>query len=333
MTPAPLDRMEQRSSRSVTDNATSPQHSGDSARSVMIAFLANVAVAIAKTSAAVVTASASMLAEAAHSWADAGNEVFLLIAERKSSKPSDPQHPLGYGRESYIWSMFAAIGVFMAGAVVSVQHGVQELLKPNDATRFSIAYAVLAVAAVLETGSLIQSLLQARKVAAQYRRSTFDYALNGSNPTLRAVIAEDGAAVVGLAIAFVGIVLHQVTGDPLYDSIGSILIGLLLGVTAVILIGRNRHYLIGATPSDEARTSVGRTIAAQAEIERITYLHLEFVGPAQLYVVAAVDLIGDRREGEIASELRNLERLIERNGLIHTAVLTLSVSDEPTIDF
>ncbi|HEY0518571.1 MAG TPA: cation diffusion facilitator family transporter [Ilumatobacteraceae bacterium] len=305
----------------------------DSARTVIIAFAANILVAVAKTVAAIVTGSASMLAEAAHSWADAGNEVFLLIAERKSSKPRDPQHPLGYGRESYVWSMFAAIGVFIAGAVVSVQHGVQELFHPEAATRFVIAYAVLAVSAVLETASFVQSLLQARNLSARYGRTTLDYALNGSNATLRAVMAEDGAAVIGLAIAFLGIGLHQMTGDAAYDSIGSILIGVLLGITALVLIGRNRRYLVGATPGDEARASVGRTIAARPEIERITYLHLEFVGPAQLYVVAAVDLVGDRREGELARELRNLERQIERNELIHTAVLTLSVSDEPSIEF
>ena len=302
-------------------------------RTVIIAFVANVVVASAKTVAAVLTGSASMLAEAAHSWADAGNEVFLVIAERTSSRAADAAHPLGYGRESYVWSLFAAFGLFTAGAVVSVQHGVQELIEPEPAKDFVVAYVVLAIAAVLEGVSLTQSVVQARATATRYGRSTFDYALNGSNPTLRAVLAEDAAALAGLGIAFLGILLHQVTGDSRYDAIGSLLIGGLLGVVAIVLINRNRRYLVGVEPNDAARTAVGKALAEHPEIERVTYLHLEFVGPAQLYVVAAVDLVGDRREEDVARQLRLLEGLVEQNEIIQTAVLTLSVSDEPSIEF
>lgn len=301
-------------------------------RTVIIAFAANILVATAKTVAAVLTGSASMLAEAAHSWADAGNEVFLVIAERASSRPADASHPLGYGRESYVWSLFAAFGLFTAGAVVSVQHGVQELLEPEPAKDFAIAYLVLGIAVLLEAFSLLQSVRQARQVATRFGRGTFDYALNGSNPTLRAVLAEDSAALVGLAIAFVGILLHQLTGNSVYDAVGSLLIGALLGVVAVVLINRNRRYLVGAEPNDTARKQVGAALAEHPEIERITYLHLEFVGPGQLYVVAAVDLVGDRREDDVARRLRALEQVLEQNELIHTAVLTLSVSDEPSIE-
>jgi len=302
-------------------------------RTVIIAFAANVLVAGAKTVAAILTGSASMLAEAAHSWADAGNEVFLVIAERSSVRKADAAHPLGYGRESYVWSLFAAFGLFTAGAVVSVQHGVQELLEPEPAKDFAVAYVVLAIAAVLEGFSLAQSVVQARGTAAKAGRSTFDYALNGSNSTLRAVLAEDSAALVGLAIAFTGILLHQLTGDSRYDAAGSLLIGVLLGVVAMVLINRNHRYLIGEEPNDAARRRVGDALAAHPEIERITYLHLEFVGPAQLYVVAAVDLVGNRREEDVARQLRTLERLIEGDVLILKAVLTLSVSDEPSITF
>ncbi|MCU1579188.1 MAG: cation diffusion facilitator family transporter [Rhodoglobus sp.] len=302
-------------------------------RTVIIAFAANVVVASAKTAAAVITGSASMLAEAAHSWADAGNEVFLVIAERTSSRAADDAHPLGYGRESYVWSLFAAFGLFTAGAVVSVQHGVQELIAPEPAKDFAIAYIVLGVAVVFEGFSLTQSVVQARAAATRYGRTTFDYALNGSNSTLRAVLAEDSAALGGLGIAFLGILLHQVTGDSRYDAIGSLLIGVLLGVVAIVLINRNRRYLVGVEPNDTARAAVGRSLAGHPEIERVTYLHLEFVGPAQLYVVAAVDLVGDRREEDVARQLRMLEHLIEENELIQTAVLTLSVGDEPSITF
>jgi cation diffusion facilitator family transporter len=302
-------------------------------RTVVIAFVANVLVAAAKTVAAVITGSASMLAEAAHSWADAGNEVFLLIAERSSARAPDAEHPLGYGRDSYVWSLFAAVGLFTAGAVVSVQHGISELLDPEPASDFGVAYLVLAIAAVLEGISFTQSVVQARRGAARYGRSTIDYALNGSNSTLRAVLAEDAAALVGLTIAFVGILLHQVTGDAVYDAVGSLLIGVLLGVVAIVLINRNRRYLVGSVPEPRVRAAVGTMLLRHPEIERVTYLHLEFVGPARLFVVASVDLVGDRREEDVARRLRDLEHAIEENELVQSAVLSLSVSDEESLEF
>jgi len=167
----------------------------------------------------------------------------------------------------------------------------------------------------------------------KYRRTTLDYAVNGSNATLRAVLAEDAAALVGLLLAFLGILLHQLTGDATYDAIGSILIGLLLGIVAIVLINRNRRYLVGATPPERSRTEAGTALLAAREIDRITYLHLEFVGPGQLFLVAAVDLVGDRREEDVAVTLRRLERQIEEQEFIATAILTLSVKDEPSITF
>src|SRR5690348_17910242 len=122
----------------------------ESVRTVLVAFGANVLVAVAKSAAAAVTGSASLVAEAAHSWADSGNEIFLLIANRRSRRPADAAHPFGHGREAYVWSLFAALGLFVAGAAVSVTHGIQELIHPQPAERFAVGYAVLAVSFVLE---------------------------------------------------------------------------------------------------------------------------------------------------------------------------------------
>jgi cation diffusion facilitator family transporter len=300
---------------------------------VVVAFVANVLVAIAKSIAAFLTGSASMLAEAAHSWADAGNEIFLIVADRKAAKPSDPGHPLGYGRESYVWSLFAAVGLFTAGAVVSVTHGVQELLEPEPASDFLIAYIVLAVAFILEGVSFIQSIVQVRRDARRLGRSAVDLALNGSNSTLRAVIAEDAAALIGLVLAATGIALHEITGSAVFDAIGSIAIGLLLGVVAIVLIGRNRRFLVGVVPPSAVRERVAFALLDLPEIDRITYLHLEFIGPERLSLVAAVDLAGDERESGVALRLRTLERRIEEIPVIGSAVLTLSVGDEPSLSF
>jgi cation diffusion facilitator family transporter len=301
---------------------------------VLIAFAANVVVALAKSVAAFLTGSASLVAEAAHSWADAGNEIFLLIAERRSGRKKDASHPFGYGREAYIWSLFAAVGLFTVGAVVSIMNGVQELRNPEPATNYAVGYIVLAIAFVFEGSSLAQSIVQARRTAGRLRVATIGYVLNGSDPTLRAVIAEDSAALVGLIVAALGLFLHQTTGDSTWDAIGSIVIGLLLAGVAFVLIDRNRRFLVGATPPSRSRTAAGRALLSHPDIERVTYLHLEFVGPGKLYLVAAVDLVGDRTEEQVAERLRRIERIIEADhDLIDTAVLTLAVSDEPSLSF
>ena len=298
---------------------------------VVIAFLANIAIAIAKTVVALLTGSASLLAEAIHSWADAGNEIFLLIADRKGERERDAEHPTGYGRDAYVWSLFAAVGVFTIGAVLSIVTGVLELLDPEPVTDYTAAYIVLGIAFVLEAISLAQSTRQATSTARRYRRNTLDYIVNGSNPTLRAVIFEDSAALAGLAIAALSILLHQVTGNPVFDAVGSLLIGLLLGFVAIILIGRNRQFLIGASAPPAVRARVIQALLSHSEIERVTYLHLEFIGVGRLFLVAAVDLTGNDREEDVARRLRRLDEELEQDEVISRVVLTLSVQDDPAI--
>src|SRR3954447_22133166 len=155
-----------------------------SARTVWIALGANLLVGVAKSIAAVATGSASMLAEAAHSWADTGNEVFLLVANRRSSRPPDRAHPLGHGREAYVWSLLAALGVFVAGAAVSVTHGIQELAHPAPAADFVVGYVVLAVSFVLEGISFLRSVRQARRTAVLMDRDLLGAVMATSDPTL-----------------------------------------------------------------------------------------------------------------------------------------------------
>ncbi|MFS0910801.1 cation diffusion facilitator family transporter [Microbacterium sp. 179-I 3D2 NHS] len=300
---------------------------------VLIAFLANVLVAIAKTVAAALTSSASMVAEAAHSWADAGNEVFLLIADRRGAQRKDARHPLGYGRNAFVWSLIAAFGIFTAGSIVSIMHGIQELAETGPVESPVIAYIVLGVAFVLEGASFTQAMVRSRRLAKERGSSTWDFVLETSDTTLRAVFFEDAAALVGLVIAGGSILLHQVTGVAAWDAVGSIAVGVLLGVVAIILIGRNIQFLVGTTAAPALRARVGAALLALPEIERITYLHIEYVGPNRLFLVAEVDLAGDAREHDVARRLRDVERRIEGHEAIETVVLSLSVDDEPSLDF
>ncbi|WP_285116682.1 cation diffusion facilitator family transporter [Leifsonia sp. fls2-241-R2A-40a] len=291
---------------------------------VLLAFGANILVAIAKTFAAILTGSASLVAESAHSWADAGNEIFLIQAERSARKPRDAAHPGGYGRDAYVWSLFAAVGLFTAGAVVSIMHGVSALGSREEDTDYLIAYLVLAAAFVFEGISFMQSYRQAHAKAEDSGTGTFEHVLRTSNPTLRAVFAEDSAALVGLLIAFLGVLLHELTGNPFWDALGSILVGVLLAIVAVVLIERNRKFLLGQPGSDRAWQAALSALLQHPEVERVTYLHLEYVGPERFYLVAAVDLVGDDRESDVAVDLQSVEEALEQTEWVTEAVITLS---------
>jgi cation diffusion facilitator family transporter len=298
---------------------------------VLVAFAINILIAAAKSAAAAVTGSASLLAEAAHSWADAGNEVFLLVANRRSRRPADAAHPLGHGREAYVWSLLAGVGLFVAGAAISIAHGVQELLHPEPASNFAVGYVVLGISFVLEAISFGQSLRQARPEAEAMQRDLIEHVLVTSDPTLRAVFFEDSAALIGVVIAASGLAAHELTGSPVPDAMGSILIGALLAVVAVDLINRNRRFLIGQEADPRVRAAAIQALTAEPEVARVTYLRLEIVGPRMVSVIGYVDLTGDDNESRLAHRLRALEAKISESPAVAGAMLSLSTPEEPTI--
>jgi cation diffusion facilitator family transporter len=312
--------------------AAPPGGKTESTVTVAVAFAANLVIAVAKSVAAILTGSASLVAEAAHSWADAGNEVFLVMANRRSARPADPQHPYGYGRDVYVWSLFAALGLFVAGAAVSVTHGVQELISSEPAGDFLIGYIVLAVSFVLEGTSFLQSVRQAGPEARSMDRDLIEHVLKTSDPTLRAVFAEDSAALMGLVIAGAGLGLHQLTGSPVPDAIGSILVGLLLGVVAIVLINRNRKFLIGEEADPAVRRAAIQAMLQLPEVARVTYLRIEIIGPGAVTIVGDVDLSGDDRESHLAVRLRALEARLSESPVVVGTVLSLSAPDEPSIE-
>jgi cation diffusion facilitator family transporter len=296
---------------------------------VIVALTANTVLAILKSLVAVATGSASMVAEAAHSWADAGNEVFLVIAERRAEKPADPDHPLGYGREAYVWSMIAAFGLFGVGAAVSVWHGIQSLGAEEGETTYLWAYVVLGAAFVLEGISFFQARREVRRGARQADVSRLAFLDRTSNPTLRAVFFEDAAALVGIVIASGGLVLHQLTGQPVWDAVGSILVGLLLGWVAIYLLRRNMEFLVGQVADPRAYDTVLGWLRERPEVQSVSTLHLEYVGPDKIFLVGSVDLVGDDPESEAAAELQRLEDHLEQRPEIARAVLSLAAPGRP----
>ena len=303
----------------------------DSTLTVLIALGANLLVAVAKSIAAVITGSASLAAETAHSWADTGNELFLVVANRRSTRPADQAHPLGHGREAYVWSLFAALGLFVAGGAVSIIHGVSELRAPTPADDFVVGYIVLALSFALEGTSLLRSVRQANSEAQVLHRDLIEHVLATSDPTLRAVFAEDASALIGLLVAAAGLSARQLSGSAVPDAIGSILIGLLLTVIAVQLINRNRRFLVGEEADPRLRIAVLRALLEMPEVARVTYLRLEVVGPRVIAITGAVDLTGDDVESHVAVRLRALEDKMTASPAVAGAVLTLSAPDEPSL--
>lgn len=316
----------------MSDDSNEKKDNGGSMLTVIIAFCANLAVAIAKTVAAVLTGSASLVAESAHSWADTGNQIFLLIAERRGKKPADAKHPTGHGREAYVWSMFAAFGLFSVGSAVSIWHGISSLFAEEAESSYLVGYIVLGVSFLFEGTSFIQSLRQGRARADKLDRNTVEYVMNGPNPTLRAVFAEDASALIGIVIAFAAMLAHQLTGIAAFDAIGSILVGILLGIVAIVLIDRNRRFLVGETVTPEIRDDFLTAMLEVPSIDSVSYLHIEYVGPGSVYLVAAVDLTGDDRESQLADRLRRTEVEIEKLEAVQEVVLTPSAQGQEKLE-
>jgi divalent metal cation (Fe/Co/Zn/Cd) transporter len=183
----------------------------------------------------------------------------------------------------------------------------------------------------LEGVSFLQSVRQARAEAAAMELDVIEHVLATSDPMLRAVFAEDSAALVGVLIAAVGLAGHQLTGSEVPDAVGSILIGVLLGVVAMLLINRNRWFLVGQEADPRVRRATLQALLDLPEVDRVTLLRLEFVGPQQLYVVADVDLAGDAGEPELAVRLRDLEARVSSSPAVVATTLGLSAPDEPSL--
>jgi len=260
----------------------------ESLRTVVVALATNLGTALAKLIAALITGSSAMWAQTFHAFADSGNEVLLLIAQRRSRHAPDEQHPLGYGRAAYFWALVASMGVFSIGALLSVQQGIEGLVHRVPIASFRVAYLILFISFCLDGASLIQAQRQLRKEALLLKRTFLEQLDLSSDPVVRAVFAEDAAAVVGDLFALVGIALHHATGSAIPDAIAAIMIGMLLGVVAFHLAARNGDVLIGGQASAALCSKIEAMIVAQLGIVAVTEILVTFIGPRRVWVVARV---------------------------------------------
>jgi cation diffusion facilitator family transporter len=251
----------------------------DSMRTVLVALVSGLGVALAKFGAAAFTGSPALAAEASHSLADTANDLFLLVAQRRSSRPRDARHPLGFGRESYFWSLIAALGVFVAGAAFSFRQGIAELIHPGTTSSFAVAYVVLAISSVFDLLSLNQSGGQMSRAARRANRTLLDQSVATSDPTLRAVFVEDAVSISGDVLALIGLGLNQLTGSSVPQALAAVLIGLLLIRTSLRLIKRSHDFLLGQPLETADEKRVRTFLLAYPGVASVSELIVTFIGP------------------------------------------------------
>jgi cation diffusion facilitator family transporter len=280
---------------------------GASARTVFVALAANLVITVAKLIAGLVSGSSAMLAEAAHSFADSLNEVFLGISLRRARRGPDATHPLGHGRERFLWALMAAIASFLIGGCFSVVMAIREFGSHETLGNALAAWIVLGVSFAADGASLMQSLAQARREARERGRSVWGHVLRSSEPLVRAIVVEDTAALIGVVIAAVGLLLRETLGTNIPDAVASLLIGLLLAATAFGLARPLADYLVGRSLPPELLEELQRILAASPAIEQVVTLQAVYTGPEEVIVAAKVNPSKAATVEELAKAMDDLD--------------------------
>ena len=279
-----------------------------STRTLVIALLANLGIAVSKFVAAAVTGSSAMLTEGVHSVVDSTNQLLLMWGRRAAKKPPDNLHPFGYGRELYFWSFIVAVLVFSLGAGVSVYEGVIHIAHPEPAVSPLIAYAVLLIAFLLEGWSTLEAYRDFNE--ARGSLGWFAAVQQSKDPPSFIVLLENGAAMAGIIAAALGLLLSQLTGDPFYDGAASIVIGVILGFTAALLAYESKGLLIGEAADPELVANLRRLASEMAGVVGVGYVLTVHSSPDQVTVMMNVDFDNEIR----ASEVERIVARIEADG-------------------
>lgn len=257
-------------------------------RTIFIALLANIAIAIAKLIGGLISGSTGMLAEAAHSGADSVNEIFLAVGFYRARQPADARHPLGHGRERFLWSFMAAIASFLIGGCLSIAMAVAQLKTRHSVSGGVTAWIILAVAFAADGTSWLQGMRQARRQAKEYKLGVWRYILRSSDPVVRGVVFEDSAALIGVFLVATGLFLSEILGTSVPDSLASLVIGLLLAVTAFGLARPFADFLVGRSVPEPMFARLHAIFREDEAVEQIVSLRAIYSGPEEVVVVAKV---------------------------------------------
>jgi cation diffusion facilitator family transporter len=276
-----------------------------SRKAIIAALVANSGIAVAKFVGFLLTGSASLLAEAVHSVADTSNQGLLLFGGSRARRKATPEHPFGYGRERYFWAFVVALVLFSMGGLFAIYEGVEKLRHPHAPESFGIAVAILLVAIALETFSLGTAVREANRVRG--KQSWWSFIHRSKNPELPVVLLEDVGAEVGLFLALGGVVVAHVTDEPRWDAAGSLSIGILLVVIAILLATEMKSLLIGesAAPTDEQ--AIRTAVEASPQERRLIHMRTQHLGPDELLVAAKIEFDGSLSFAELAAAVDDTE--------------------------
>jgi cation diffusion facilitator family transporter len=279
-----------------------------SRKAIVAALTANAGIAVAKFVGFLVTGASSMLAESAHSVADTSNQALLLLGGSRAEKAATPMHPFGYGRERYFWSFVVAVVLFGLGGLFSLFEAYEKLRHSEELESPAIAAAILVVAIVLEAFSFRTAVREADRVRGS--SSWWAFIRRARTPELPVVLLEDLGALVGLVLALGGVGLAAATGDPVWDAIGTLAIGLLLAVIAVVLAIEMRSLLVGESATPEQTSKIRGAIESGPDVRRIIHMRTQYLGPDELLVAAKVELDRSLSFADVVTAVNHTEQRI-----------------------
>jgi cation diffusion facilitator family transporter len=274
-------------------------------KAIIAALVANIGIAISKFVAFALTGSSSMLSEAIHSVADSGNQILLLVGNKRSKKQADESHPFGYGRRRYVYGFIVAIVLFLIGGLFSLYEGIHKWQQPEPLNDWWIAVLVLVIAIGLETYSFRTALREANK--SRGKRSLFKFVKDSRQPELPVILLEDAGALTGLVLALLGVGAAVITGDGRFDALGAMGIGTLLIVIAIFLAIEMTAMLVGESALPEEVAAIRKALEDSSGVERVIHLRTMHVGPDELLVAAKIAIHDSDTGAQIARAINEAE--------------------------
>ncbi|MFB4266309.1 cation diffusion facilitator family transporter [Nonomuraea sp. GTA35] len=277
-------------------------------KAIVAALVANLSIAVAKFVAAFFTGSSSMLAEGIHSVADSGNQVLLLVGGKRAARARTKEHPFGYGRERYFYAFVVAVVLFTIGAAFSLYEGVHKISDPHKVEAPIWAFAVLIFAIIAETFSFRTAIIESNAVRG--KQSWVAFIRRSKSPELPVILLEDLGALFGLIFALFGVTMAVVTGDGVWDGIGTLMIGVLLAVIAVVLAIETKSLLVGEGASPDVEEQIRTALEGAPEVSRVIHMRTLHLGPEELLVAAKIAVEHNDTAAEVAYGIDEAERRI-----------------------
>ncbi|OLT38175.1 cation diffusion facilitator family transporter [Actinomadura sp. CNU-125] len=267
-------------------------------KAIVAALAANLGIAVSKFVAFVFTGSSSMLAESIHSVADSGNQGLLLVGRKRSERRRTPKHPFGYGRERYFYAFVVAVVLFTVGSAFSLYEGYHKISHPEEVKSAGWAFGVLIAAIVMELFSFRTAIVESNRIRGD--KSWWAFIRRAKAPELPVVLLEDLAALLGLFLALFGVTMAVVTGDGIWDGIGTVAIGVLLGAVATILAIETKSLLIGEGADPEQEDRIVAALESVEEVDHVMHIRTQYVGPEEMLIAAKIAVDHDDTAAEVA---------------------------------